>query len=486
MTDHSGVPTSALTAVPHPDRLFPSDPTQRDLARDLYGQIRDLPLVCPHGHVDPALLAENKPFGNPAELLVVPDHYVLRMLYSRGVALEDLGASSRDGRPVEADPRKIWRRLAQNWHLFRATPSRLWLEQELHDVFGVTTPLSAQTADDVYDQIEACLAQEEFLPRALFDRFNIEFLATTESPLDSLEHHRAIRHSDWPGRVVTTFRPDDVVDMDRDGWAADVARLGEITGCDTSTYRGYIQALETRRLFFARHGATATDHGHPTAATLDLDFTEATGLFDTALRGGVDPALAERFRAHMLTEFARMSCEDGLVMQIHPGSLRNHNNQVFARFGSDMGADIPTPTDYVRDLRPLLNRFGNDPRLTLIVFTLDESAYSRELAPLAGHYPAMLLGPPWWFHDSPEGLRRFRELTAETAGFYNTVGFNDDTRAFPSIAVRHDVARRIDCAYLARLVAEHRLGLDDAGETAVDLAYRLPRAAYRVEGDATA
>ncbi|MDQ3453009.1 MAG: glucuronate isomerase [Actinomycetota bacterium] len=479
MTEESTVPD----ASPHPDRLFPSDPVQRRLARELYGHVYDLPLICPHGHVDPALLAHNKPFGNPAELLVVPDHYVLRMLYSRGVALEDLGVPSRDGWPVEDDPRAIWRRLAEHWHLFRGTPSRLWLEQALHEVFDVTTRLSADTADEVYDQLEDCLAQEAFLPRALFDRFNIECLATTESPLDSLEHHRAIRDSDWAGNVVTTFRPDDVVDMERDGWASAVARLGEVTGCDTATYGGYLEALQTRRTFFARNGATATDHGHPTAATLDLDQPEAARLFEAGLRGRADATTAERFRAHMLTEFARMSCEDGLVMQLHPGSLRDHNARVFARFGRDMGADIPMPTDYVRALRPLLNRFGNDPHFTLVVFTLDESAYSRELAPLAGHYPAMLLGPPWWFHDSPEGMRRFRELATETAGFYNTVGFNDDTRAFPSIAARHDVARRVDCAFLARLVAEHRLALDEATETAVDLAYRLPKRTYRIADD---
>lgn len=465
---------------PHPDRLFPAEPAQRQIARELYAQVRDLPLICPHGHVDPALLADNRPFPNPAELLVVPDHYVLRMLYSRGVPLEDLGVARRDGGPVETDPRIIWRRLAEHWHLFRGTPSRLWLEQELHDVFGVTTRLSADTADEVYDRVAECLTREEFLPRSLFDRFDIACLATTESPLDDLAQHRAIAASEWDGRVVTTFRPDDVVDVERDDWADAVARLGELTGRDTARYAGYLEALQVRREFFARHGATATDHGHPSASTLDLDPAEAGRLFDAALRGTLDAAGAERFRAHMLTEFARMSCDDGMVMQLHPGALRDHNRALSRRFGPDKGGDIPTRTDYVHGLRPLLNRFGDDPRLTLVVFTLDESTYSRELAPLAGHYPAMRLGPPWWFNDSPEGMRRFRELATETAGFYNTVGFNDDTRAFPSIAARHDVARRVDCAFLARLVAEHRMPLDEAAETAVDLAYHLPRRTYRM------
>lgn len=468
------------TAVPHPDRLFPTDPAERALARELHAHVRDLPLICPHGHVNPALLAANKPFPDPAELLIVPDHYLLRMLYSQGVPLEALGVPSRDGTPIETDPRAIWRRFADHWHLFRGTPSKLWLELELHDVFGITTRLRPETADEVYDQLEARLADDAYLPRALFDRFRIEVLATTESPLDTLEHHRAIQASDWGGRVVTAFRPDPVVDPEAPGWADAVAQLGEIAGEDTGTYRGYVAALESRRRFFAAHGATSTDHGHPTARTLDLDGVEAAALYERALQGRADAADAERFRAHMLVEFARMSVEDGLVMQLHPGSARNHNRHVHRRFGPDTGGDVPTPTDYVHGLAPLLERFGDDPRLRLVVFTLDESTYSRELAPLAGHYPAMLLGPAWWFHDSPEGMRRYRELTTETAGFANTVGFNDDTRAFPSIPVRHDVARRVDCAYLAHLVATHRLDLDEAAETAVDLTYRFPKRAYRL------
>ncbi len=475
---HSPEPVSQLEL--HDDRLFAGDPAQRNMARELYDHVRDLPLICPHGHVDPALLAENTPFANPAELLVIPDHYITRMLYSHGVGLEDLGAASRDGVPIEADPRQVWQRLAQHWPLFRGTPTRLWLEHMLHQTFGVRIPLTPHTADDVYDQVADCLARDDFRPRALFDRFNVEALATTEPALDPLAHHRAIASSDWGGRVVTTFRPDDVVDIARPGWADAVAQLGEVTGSDTHTYPGYLQALAERRAFFQRHGATATDHGHPTAGTVDLDAGDAARLYQRALRGQTDTADAECFRGHMLTEFARMSCEDGLVLQLHPGSWRNHNERVYERFGPDMGADIPTPTDYVHGLRPLLNRFGNDPRLTFVVFTLDESTYSRELAPLAGHYPAMLLGPAWWFHDSPEGLRRFRELTTETAGFYNTVGFNDDTRSFPQIPARHDVARRVDCAFLARLVVERRLPLAEAAETAVDLAYRIPKRVYRL------
>ena len=467
--------------MPHPDRLFPSDPTQRAIARRLYASVSDLPIISPHGHTDPSWFARNEAFANPAALFVTPDHYAFRMLYSQGVPMESLGVPRRDGGPVEADPRTIWRRLAQHWHLFRGTPTRVWLEHAFESVFGITERLSADTADGIYDRIDECLRQPEFRPRALFERFNIEVLATTESPLDSLEHHRAIRDSGWKGRVITAFRPDPVVDPDFEGFQANVAELGTITGEDTTRWTGYLAALANRRQYFKDvGGATSTDHGHPTALTADLDAGAAAALFDKALRGTVTPAEAELFRGQMLTEMARMSLDDGLVMQIHPGSSRNHNPVVFERFGRDKGADIPSRTEYVQALKPLLDRFGNERDLTIILFTLDETSYSRELAPLAGHYPALRLGPSWWFHDSPEGMRRFREMTTETAGFYNTVGFNDDTRALCSIPARHDVARRVDCAFLARLVAEHRLDEDEAAELATDLTYRLAKNAYKL------
>jgi glucuronate isomerase len=463
------------------DRLFPPEPSVRGIARRLYAEVRSLPIVSPHGHTDPAWFAENKPFADPSSLLVIPDHYIYRMLYSQGVPLESLGVPRVDGAPVEQDARKIWRLLARNWHLFRGTPSRMWLTHALSEVFGVDERLTPESADRMYDRIADCLHRPEFFPRALFEQFNIEVLATTESPLDGLLHHRALRQSGWRGRVITAFRPDPVVDPEYEGFAANVAKLGELTGEDTQTWPGYLQALASRRRFFASLGATSTDHGHASAATFDLPRLECEALFRAALRADASPAQAERFRGQMLTEMARMSVDDGLVMQIHPGSCRNHNPTIFARFGRDKGADIPTPTEYVRALKPLLDRFGNDPRLSLIVFTLDETTYSRELAPLAGHYPALKLGPAWWFFDSPEGMRRYREQVSETAGFYNTVGFNDDTRAFLSIPARHDVARRVDCAFLARWVAEHRLEEDEAAELAVDLAYSLARRAYKLE-----
>ena len=464
-----------MTLLTH-DRLFPSDPNTRSVARRLYGGVRDLPIISPHGHADPRWFAENEPFSNPANLFVVPDHYIFRMLYSQGVSLEQLGVGST---AIE-DPRHVWRVFAQHYYLFRGTPTRLWLDFAFQELFGLDARLTPENADTHYDAILEKLKTPEFRPRALFERFRLEVLATTDSPLDSLSHHKAIRASGFKGRIIPTFRPDPVVDPDFPNFVENLASFGQLMRVDTARWQDYLSALRQRRMEFKALGCTATDHGHPTAATADLNPDSAARLYQKIASGTGDPDERELFRAQMLTEMAAMSLDDGLVMQIHPGSFRNHNTSVFQRFGRDAGADIPMPTNYVRALRPLLNRFGNESRFTLIVFTLDESTYSRELAPLAGHYPCLRLGPAWWFHDSPEGMMRFREYTTETAGFYNTVGFNDDTRAFLSIPARHDVARRVDCAFLARLVTEHRMDEDEAREVASELAYGLARKAYRL------
>ena len=465
--------------VVHEDRLFAAEPTQRAIARRLYNEVRALPIISPHGHTDPAWFANDTAFPNPTELLLAPDHYLYRMLYSQGVSLAALGVPSRDGAPG-TDPRSAWRTFAAHWHLFRGTPSAGWLEHTFANVFGIDVGLDAGSADHCYDTIAAALATPAFRPRALFERFNIELLATTESPIDTLEHHAAIRASGWRGRVISAYRPDPVVDPEDERFRPALARLGEISGEDVHSWQGYLAAHRKRRQAFIDIGTTSSDHGHPTARTADLAPAEAERLFARVIANDFEAADAEMFRAQMLTEMARMSLDDGLVLQIHPGALRNHNRALFNSHGRDKGADIPTATEYVRALKPLLDRFGNEPDLTIIVFTLDETSYSRELAPLAGHYPALKLGPAWWFHDSPAGLMRFREQTTETAGFYNTVGFNDDTRAFLSIPARHDTGRRVDCAYLARLVSEHRLDETDAAEVAVDLAYRLPKRAYKL------
>ena len=462
------------------DRLFPVEPTVRDMARDLYDGVRDLPILSPHGHTDPRWFAEDQPFPDPAQLFVTPDHYVFRMLCSQGVPLTDLGVPRVDDGPTETDGRGIWRLFARNYHLLRGTPSRLWLDHSFQHVFGIDRRLSAETADWYYDHIADCLARPEFRPRALFERFNIEAIATTEAATDDLRWHRMIRDSGWRGRVITAYRPDGVIDPEMSGFADNVALMGKQTGFDTTTWAGYLDSHRARRAFFIEHGATSSDHGHASARTEDLPQADAAALFAKVLRGTCTPEEADAFRGQMLTEMARMSLDDGLVMQIHPGSRRNHSDQVLATFGRDKGFDIPGRTDYVTALRPLLNAVGMDPRLTVILFTLDETSYARELAPLAGVWPCLRLGPAWWFHDSAEGMRRFREMTTETAGFYNTVGFNDDTRAFCSIPARHDVARRVDCSYLATLVATGRLAEDEAPEVARDLTYGLAKRAYKL------
>jgi glucuronate isomerase len=460
----------------HEDRLFPAEPHTRKIARALYEHIHELPLLSPHGHTQAAWFAKNEPFPDPAKLFVQPDHYIYRMLYSQGVSLEDLEI----GQPELHDARKVWRIFASHYYLFRGTPTRMWLDFSFQEIFGLEKILSQHTADLYFDTISEKLQTPEFLPRALYERFNLEVLATTDSPLDSLADHKAIRESNWKARVLPTFRPDSVVDPEFDGFVEKIAKLGEQTGEDTATWAGYLNALRKARVRFRELGCTATDHGHPSAQTANISNAEAADLFRRVLAGNADAQQQELFRAQMLTEMARMSLEDGLVMQIHPGSVRNHNRKVYERYGRDMGADIPRATNYVDALRPLLDQFGNETKLTIILFTLDESAYGRELAPLAGHYPCLRLGPPWWFNDSPDGMMRFREQVTETAGFYNTVGFNDDTRAFLSIPARHDVARRTDCAYLAKLVAEHRLEEDEAFEVVHDLTYTLVKQAYRL------
>ncbi len=462
-----------------PDRLFSSDPDQRSIARALYAEVADLPIVSPHGHTDPRWFATDAPWTDATSLLLAPDHYLYRMLYSQGIDLAALCVPSREGAPA-TDPREAWRTLASHYHLFRGTPSQLWLDHVFAEVFGFDVAFDATTSDRYFDRIGELLASEAFRPRALFERFGIEFLATTEGADDSLDAHRAIRASGWQGRVATTYRPDGVIDVEHEAFRPTMERFAELTGEDVWTWTGYLAAHRKRRADFRAAGATATDHGHPTANTANLDSHAAAALFDRVIRPGATPADAELFRAQMLTEMARMSIEDGMVMQIHPGSVRNHNARLFATHGRDRGADIPARADFVNGLRPMLEEVGNSVDLTIILFTLDESTYSRELAPLAGHYPCLRLGPAWWFHDSPEGMRRFREMTTETAGFYNSVGFNDDTRAFLSIPARHDVARRIDCAFLARLVAEHRLADWEAAEIAHELTVGLVRRAYRL------
>lgn len=464
------------------DRYFDPDPRQRNIARELYESVARLPLVCPHGHVDPRMFADpDFDLGTPSDLLLIPDHYVFRMLYSQGIPLEQLGIPPSDGAQAETDHRRIWQTFADNFYLFRGTPTGIWLTHELHDVFGVETRLDGRSAQTIYDHIAAQLALPEFRPRRLFERFNIEVLATTDAAEDTLEHHIAIRESGWKGRVIPTFRPDGVVNIDRPDWREHIEGLGRVCGFEITTVQRLIEALETRRVHFKAMGATATDHAALTPYTCQLSAQEADRILQRAFEGRATAEDAARFTGHMLIECARMSIEDGLVLQLHAGAYRNYNRAIFERFGSDKGADIPVAHEFTRNLRPLLDKYGNDRRLNLILFTLDEATYSRELAPLAGHYPTIKLGPPWWFFDSLNGMRRYLDLVMETAGLYNTAGFNDDTRAFPSIPARHDLARRVDADWIAGLVVRGIVDRPDAEEMIVDMAYGLAKKAYKFE-----
>lgn len=462
------------------DRFFDPNPIVRDYAREIYKSIKNLPIISPHGHVDPNIFVSNTPFPHPTQLFIIPDHYVFRMLYSQGVSLESLGIPSKNGIPVESDPKKIWQIFADNYYLFAGTPSGVWLDYEFNIVFGIKEKLNGKNALKIYDQLQEKINTPEFLPRALFEKFNIELLATTDFATDTLEPHQKLKESGWKGRIIPSFRPDDVTDLSNALWNDNIKRLGKIVGYELTSFDKYIKALEERRVYFKSMGATATDHGIVSPYTHELSKNKVEEIFQRALKGKSSNQDADLFTAHMLMEMARMSSEDGMTMQIHPGSFRNHNKIIFDKFGTDKGCDMPLSTDYTNNLKELLNKYGNNKNLTVIVFTLDETTYSRELAPLAGHYPAMKIGPAWWFHDSIEGMTRYRHQVTETAGFYNTVGFNDDTRAFVSIPARHDVARRVDSNFLALLTARHQISLNEAFKIAEDLTYNLVKKAYKI------
>ena len=460
----------------HPDRLLPTDPTERAIARVIYGAVAEAPIISPHGHVDPQLLLDDQPFTDPVSLLLTPDHYVTRLLHASGVSLAALGVGQS---PV--DSRQAWRLLCEHWPVFRGTPVRYWFEAELVDIFGVNLIPSAATADAIYDQIATRLAEPAFRPRALYDRFGISVLATTDDPCSALEVHQAlVDDPTWTGRVVPTFRPDSYLEPASPGWSARVAHLGETADVDVADYAGYITALEQRRRYFVEHGAVSADHSHADARTDLLEPADAARIYRAALTGEVSLDEATAFRRHMVHEMARMSCDDGLVMTLHPAIRRNHHMSSFQRYGADIGADIPISVEFTDALRPLLQSFGTAEGFQLVVFTVDETVWTRELAPLAGFYPSVYVGVPWWFLDAPDAIRRFRSGVTETVGFSRTSGFVDDTRAFCSIPARHDMARRLDAGYLARLVAEHRLSEDEAVETAIDLVSRQPVRVFKL------
>ena len=462
------------------NRLFPIDPSTRNIAKKLYKEICEMPIISPHGHTEARWFAENKPFKNPTELFVTPDHYVFRMLFSQGIDLSELGLSSIDNNVSIKKPRDVWRTFAKNYFLFRGTPTRIWLDYVFENLFDLKETLNKNNSDLYYDVIDEKLKQKNFLPRNLFNQFNIEILCTTESPLDDLKWHKQIIESDWNGRVISAYRPDNVIDPESNDFAENVEKFGEINSENSISYSSYLSAHFKSREYFKSLGATSTDHGHPTANTFSLSKQEINSLFDKSLRGKLDKNQCEVFRGHMLLEMARMSVEDGLVMQLHPGSFRGHSPEILKLYGKDKGFDIPQPTNYVYALKPLLDELGLNKKFKMILFTLDESTLTREIAPLCGVYPCLKIGPPWWFFDSVEGMTRFRRSVTETAGFYNTVGFNDDTRAFCSIPARHDMSRRVDCAYLSELISAGQIKEEEGHELAYELSYGLAKKAYNL------
>ena len=463
------------------NRFFEPDKDTRSIARELYLNVKKLPIISPHGHVDPKILAEDKNFPNPSELLIMPDHYIFRMFYSQGIKLESLGIPTKDGSKIEANPRKIWQIFCENYFLFSGTPTKMWLSYVFKEIFGIDDHPNENNSMKLYDYIQELLMQDRFKPRSMFDQFNIETLCTTKSADDKLIHHTAIRNSGWDGHVITAFRPDSVMNIDSGEWKQEIEKLSISSGINIDSYKSFLHAIENRREFFKKMGATSTDQGVVSPYTGRVSDSLADEIFQRALKSNLNQDDQEIFIGHMLMEMARMSTEDGLVMQIHAGSRRNHNQFIFNRFGPDKGADIPVKTDFTNNLHSLLNEFGNNIDFSLIIFTLDESVYARELAPLAGHYPSMKLGPPWWFHDSIEGMKRFRKRVTETAGIYNTAGFNDDTRAFLSIPARHDLCRRIDSNFLAEQVVRHIIDMDEAIQLGEDLAYNLVKKAYKLK-----
>ncbi|QNE13434.1 glucuronate isomerase [Pseudarthrobacter sp. NBSH8] len=461
----------------NPDRLLPADPGTRSIARDLLARVQDLPIISPHGHVDAAVIEHNTPFPDPAALLVSPDHYVTRLIHANGAPLDKL----RGGGPTTPESREIWRTFVDAWPLFEGTASGYWLRNQFDSVFNLGADLGEMSADASYDAIAAKLLEPGFRPRQLFKDFNIEVLATTDDPLDNLASHKAIAEdATFNGRVLPTFRPDAYLNIAHPTWSANVDRLIDSAADGATGYAGYITALENRRRYFVEHGAVSADHGVATPATLKLDRAEAERIFELARAGKATAEDRNTFEAHMMYQMGRMSVEDGLVMTIHPGSFRNHHTATFEAFGADTGHDIPFATNYTEAIRPLLQDFGTAKDFHLVLFTLDETVFSRELAPLAGFYPSVYLGAPWWFLDAPDAMLRFRSAVTETAGFSRSSGFIDDTRAFCSIPARHDASRRIEASFLARLVAEHRVSEDRAHEIIVDTVDSSPRRVFKL------
>ncbi|AGN20011.1 glucuronate isomerase [Corynebacterium glutamicum MT] len=465
----------------HPDRLLPADPGTRDIARRLLAHVEDLPIISPHGHLEASMFVKDEAFPDPTSLLISPDHYLTRMMHSAGVDLADLRVGGHEGKSA----REAWRIFMSHWDLYAGTATGYWVEQEFEHVFGINAERlnvgTPEHADAIFDELTDILAQPDFRPRALAEQFNLEVLATTDDPLDDLADHKALADDPtFSPRVLPTFRPDAYTKMYNAGWAEKTTKLIDTAGDGKAGWEGYLQAMRNRRQYFINHGATSADHGLHDTDTTPLSHEDAQKILDKGLAGTATLAEMRAFEANTTYRFAEMSQEDGLVMTIHPGVYRNHSASAQKKFGADIGADIPFQMEFTNGLRPLLSDFGENKDFHFVMFTIDESVYSREVAPLAGYYPAAYVGAPWWFIDEIDAMNRFRSATTGTTGFSRYSGFIDDTRAYCSIPARHNTSRRVEANYLARLVAEHRITESCAAEIIVDLIDASPRRVFKL------
>lgn len=456
----------------HPYRLLGTHPEQTKLAYEHLKEAASYPLICPHSHVNPALFSDSQgSFPNPVEMFVRRDVRVLSQLHSQGVRLEPFLDPNRD-------PEEVWRMFARHYRLFWGTSTALWLEQQLETVFAISEALDESSADHIYQTLVARIAQPEYRPRAVLERLKIEILCTTASATDPLLHYRTLSQGAWAGRVLPVFRPDKLLWTAHPDWLPELHKLAAQTSGPITRMRAFLDALRQRRHEFKRLGCVATDHGCERPYTERLSSKAADDLFSLALKGKITIAESIRLQGHLLIEMAKMSLEDGLVMQIHTGSYQDHNGELLVRFGPNKGADLPLATEFTSNLKPLLGVVGNEPAMKLVLFSLDETAYGRDLGPLAGHYPAVFVGAPWSFHNGPKGLMRYFDQVVETAGLCNTAGFQDHARSVGTLAARHDLWRRIACRWLANLELEGRLSHAQARSMLGDLANGRARKVY--------
>ncbi len=453
------------TTICHADRLFPADLSTRMLARRLYESVRGLPLVCSGVVADPSWFAENPALPDPAQVFVQSDRQVWAILRGHGVAPGQLGVAD-DGASIAGDPASVWKVFAANYHAFRGTPTRLWHDHAFSTLFGLNERLSADNSDRFYTRVAECLAKPEFRPRALFQRFNIELLSALATPFDSLDPYLAARGS-LKGRLVPTYCPDRLVDANNPGFITALDRFAELTSTDAWTWKGYLDAHRQRRAQFKSAGALAISQFALAARTADLPAEDAEKLFAKIVSRDFSPAEGDLFRAQMATEMARMSLDDGLVLQLHLDTPPVH----------DPEQKVPPPMPSVDGLLPLLQRFRGEPGLRVVACQDGLSAQADELARLASEYACLFVSAGG--SGGSEPMRRFRAMSFQNAAFYKTLNALQGQR-FIALAALTDAIRRLDCAFLAEFVVAHRLDEDEAHAMAKDVAYGISKKVYHL------